>query len=196
MEHCWVLNLLQHLNSIICKKIACTSSLPWVMSYDLWMWSPQPLTFSVRLSPSVWDIWQPQPPPQVTILHTCDVLGGPKSPDLWRFWAAILLLSSPQRVEITDLLDPETINHHHWYERELSIRIWVVPRSCSEAALLPIYTANHKKGYSCSQRYFWGKKWFFNIFFVRNGKNVIKWGECHNSHEFSSIVLDFMMKWR
>ena len=61
---------------------------------------------------------------------------------------------------------------------------------------LSFYTANHKKGYSCSQRYFWWKKWFINIFFVRFGKSVIKWDKCHKSHEFSSIILDFMIKRR
>ena len=59
-----------------------------------------------------------------------------------------------------------------------------------------IYTANHKKGYSCSKRYFSWKKWLFNIFFVRIWKSIIKWSECHKSHEFSSIILDFMIKRR
>ena len=59
-----------------------------------------------------------------------------------------------------------------------------------------LYTANHKIGYSCSKRYFSWQKWLFNIFFVRIGKSIIKWSECHKSHEFLSIILDFMIKRR
>ena len=56
------------------------------------------------------------------------------------------------------------------------------------------YTANHKKGNSCSIGYFSWKKWLINIFFMRNGKSVIKWSQCHKSHEFSLIILDFTVK--
>ena len=58
------------------------------------------------------------------------------------------------------------------------------------------YTANHKKGYSCSMRYFSWKKWLINSFFVRNGKSIIKWSQCHKSHEFLPIISDFMIKRR
>ena len=58
------------------------------------------------------------------------------------------------------------------------------------------YTGNHKKGNSCSIRYFSWKKWVFGIFFLRYGKSIIKWSQCHKSHEIISISKDFIVKRR
>ena len=61
---------------------------------------------------------------------------------------------------------------------------------------LGMYIAYHKKGNSCSIRYFSWKKWVFGIFFLRYGKSVIKWSQCHKSHEIISISKDFIVKRR
>ena len=58
------------------------------------------------------------------------------------------------------------------------------------------FTANHEKGNSCSIRYLSWKKWVFGIFFLRYGKSVIKWSQCHESHEIISISKDFIVKRR